>query len=247
MTLELQADCSRCAGLCCVVPAFVGSADFALTKPAGTPCPNLQQDFRCGVHTELRPLGFPGCTVYDCFGAGQAVTAEFAGANWRTPSVAGPMFLAFQRRREEHELRWYVREALLLETPVYEELLAITSWIREAVNPLLLKASEHARAGLKGPELRAAELVGADLRRRELVGASLRGAVLVGADLRGVDLSFADMTGADLRGTDLRGAQLEGALFLLQSQLDSAKGDQTTSIPAGRRHPGHWGSLRASR
>ncbi|HEY3438708.1 MAG TPA: pentapeptide repeat-containing protein, partial [Actinotalea sp.] len=36
---ELVADCSRCAGLCCVVPAFVRSADFAITKPAQTPCP----------------------------------------------------------------------------------------------------------------------------------------------------------------------------------------------------------------
>ena len=56
---ELRADCSRCAALCCVVPAFAASADFAIDKPAGVPCPNLQPDSRCGIHESLRPRGFP--------------------------------------------------------------------------------------------------------------------------------------------------------------------------------------------
>jgi hypothetical protein len=33
---DLTADCSRCVGLCCVVPAFAASADFAIDQPAGT-------------------------------------------------------------------------------------------------------------------------------------------------------------------------------------------------------------------
>ncbi len=37
---DLRADCGRCAGLCCVAPAFTASADFAIDKPAGQPCPN---------------------------------------------------------------------------------------------------------------------------------------------------------------------------------------------------------------
>ena len=32
---DLRADCARCAGLCCVVPAFTESADFAIDKPSG--------------------------------------------------------------------------------------------------------------------------------------------------------------------------------------------------------------------
>lgn len=205
------------------------------------PCPNLQDDFRCGVHTELIPLGFKGCTVYDCFGAGQAVTAEFAGQDWKTSSVAGPMFAAFEERRLEHELRWYVAEALSLPqaAPLYEELRTVTL-TRDAVNPLLLRASGLARAGMRGACLRGADLVGKDLRRRRLVGASLRGAALVGADLRGVDLTGADLTGADLRGADLRGTDLSRTLFLLQSQLQSAQGDATTALPASRSRPAHW-------
>jgi uncharacterized protein YjbI with pentapeptide repeats len=69
----LRADCERCFGLCCVAPAFSASADFAIDKDAGCPCPNLQADFRCAIHDRLRQRGFAGCTVYDCFGAGQKV------------------------------------------------------------------------------------------------------------------------------------------------------------------------------
>ena len=68
---ELQADCARCFGLCCVALPFAASADFAVDKAAGSPCRNLRTDFGCGIHAELRQRGFNGCTVYDCFGAGQ--------------------------------------------------------------------------------------------------------------------------------------------------------------------------------
>ena len=111
MTSDLRADCSRCVGLCCVAPAFTASADFALTKPAGTPCPNLQADFSCGIHTQLRLMGFPGCTGYDCFGAGQRVTASFSGQDWLTPSVAGPMLATFEVVRALHELLWYLNRS----------------------------------------------------------------------------------------------------------------------------------------
>jgi hypothetical protein len=57
-----------------VAPAFSASADFAIDKKAGQPCPNLQADFRCGVHSQLRQRGFTGCAVFDCFGAGQYVS-----------------------------------------------------------------------------------------------------------------------------------------------------------------------------
>jgi Pentapeptide repeats (8 copies) len=109
--VELRADCSRCVGLCCVAPAFARSADFAVDKPAGTPCTNLQADFRCAIHADLRDRGFAGCTVFDCLGAGQRVTAAFAGRDWRTPEVAAPMFAAFAVARQVHELLWYLDEA----------------------------------------------------------------------------------------------------------------------------------------
>ncbi len=82
---ELRGDCANCFGLCCVAPPFAASADFAINKDAGQPCPNLQPDFRCGIHARLRERGFRGCVVFDCFGAGQKDSPlTFSGQDWAT-------------------------------------------------------------------------------------------------------------------------------------------------------------------
>ncbi|WP_209307825.1 hypothetical protein [Geodermatophilus sp. DF01-2] len=111
---RLRADCSRCAGLCCVVPAFAASADFVIDKPAGRACPDLRDDARCGIHVDLRERGFRGRTVVDCFGAGQhTVPATFRGGrDWRgDPEV----FVAFGGQRQLHELLRCLTEALALD------------------------------------------------------------------------------------------------------------------------------------
>ena len=71
---HLRADCRNCFGLCCVALTYARSADFAFVKERGIPCPNLQPDDRCGIHTDLRKKGSRGCAVYKCFGAGQKVS-----------------------------------------------------------------------------------------------------------------------------------------------------------------------------
>ncbi|MCI4066527.1 pentapeptide repeat-containing protein [Micromonospora sp. R77] len=260
---ELRADCARCVGICCVAPAFAASADFALDKPAGRPCPNLRPDSRCGIHRDLRQRGFPGCTVFDCFGAGQHLTqGTFGGRDWRDdPRTARRMFDTFAVLRPLHELLWYLTEAVAHTPPgplrddlaralddtgrltdgTPDDLLALdVDAHRDRVNVLLSRAGEQARAGRAGADRRGAMLIGVDLRRADLSGANLRGACLIGADLRGVDLGAADVTGADLRGADLRGADLGGCLFLHQSQLDAARGDHRTVLPAALRRPAHW-------
>jgi hypothetical protein len=263
--LELRADCARCSALCCVAPAFSVSADFAIDKPAGQPCPNLREDFRCAIHARLRPRGFAGCAAFDCFGAGQQVTqVTFAGRDWSAdPGLAAPMFAAFGVMRQLHELLWYLNEALALgpADPLRSELdevLAATKHttnsgpdelvaldvnaIRDRANAVLLRASDQVRerAGGPAPDLRGADLAGKDLRGADLTGASLRGALLIGADLRDADLSYADLTGADLRGANLAGANLETSLFTSQPQLDSARGDPHTKLPSRLIWPSHW-------
>src|SRR5690348_8860559 len=117
--LDLAADCARCAGLCCVVPAFTRSADFAISKPAGQPCPNLGPDSRCAIHAGLRDRGFAGCAAYDCFGAGQqTVQVTFGGRDWRSsPGLAAQMFAAFGVMRQLNELRWHLVQASELLSP----------------------------------------------------------------------------------------------------------------------------------
>jgi hypothetical protein len=113
---SLRADCSRCFALCCVVPAFTASADFALTKAAGAACPNLAAGDRCTIHPQLRDRGFAGCTAYDCFGAGQQVSqVTFGGRDPRAGD--GPARLlagVFPAVRAVHEMLWYLTEALTL-------------------------------------------------------------------------------------------------------------------------------------
>ncbi|PPS68902.1 oxetanocin A resistance protein [Streptomyces sp. 46] len=263
---ELRGDCERCFGLCCVALPFAASADFAVDKAAGTPCRNLREDHRCGIHARLRQKGFTGCTVYDCFGAGQQVSQiTFGGQDWRTgpPERARHMFDVFPVVRQLHELLWYLTEALTLPAarPVHaelrealgkteeltggtpEELVALdVAAHRQEVNVLLLRTSELARAGFKGrkKDRRGADLMGARLKGADLRGACLRGAYLIAADLTGADLRGADLIGTDLRDADLTDADLTGAFFLTQPQLNAARGSAGTRLPGSVTRPGHW-------
>jgi len=240
----LRGECAGCVGLCCVVPAFARSADFAIDKPAGMPCPHLERDFRCAIHHRLRSSGFRGCAVFDCFGAGQEVTRRHG-----TRGAAG-----FAAARQLHELLWYLNEALAVAAPGLRGALADayaateaavgTETIdvgahRAAVNALLTRTSEQVREP-GGANLRGADLAGKDLRGADLRRANLRGAALLGADLSRADLRLADLTGADLRGATLAGADLTTALFLTRPQLAAAAGDASTRLPDWLTRPPHW-------
>lgn len=82
--------------------------------------------------------------------------------------------------------------------------------------------------------------MGGTFRSRQLCGANLRGAYLIAADLRGSDLTGADLLGADLRDARLDGADLSQALFLTQPQVNAARGNSATALPAEISRPGHW-------
>jgi len=269
-SLKLVADCENCFGLCCVVPSFSVSADFAIDKAAGVPCPHLAEDFRCSIHARLRQQGFAGCTSYDCFGAGQQVSqVTFGGRDCRqSPETARQMYEVFPIMRALHELLCYLTEALALPAarPLFAELQVAldeterltqdsadalvqldVSAHRDGVNALLLRTSDLVRAAVRAQrkdhkdlDHRGDDLIGAKLNGADLRGANLRGALLIAADLSGADLRMADVIGADLRSADLRGADLSETIFLTQSQLDAAKGDGQTRLPASLTRPRHW-------
>jgi hypothetical protein len=255
---DLKADCGSCYGLCCVALTFSKSADFAIDKAAGEPCPNLREDFGCGIHEKLRSKGFQGCTVYDCFGAGQKISRQ-AGSSWRE-QPGQKLFEALPIMRQLHELLWYLAEALELQQTkaIHPELRAASERIekltlepdvtvvdlpgeRAKVNELLLQTSALVRGKSgKKKERRGADLFGAKLRGADLHSANLRGAYLIAADLREADLRQADLIGADLRDTRLEGADLTGSLFLTQSQVNAARGDSKTKLPKAVTRPAHW-------
>ncbi|WP_154663557.1 pentapeptide repeat-containing protein [Neobacillus dielmonensis] len=231
---SLRVDCEKCFGLCCVALAFAASADFAIDKEIGTPCQNLDSNFRCGIHRNLRKEGFKGCTVFDCFGAGQKVSqVTFAGKDWRDDrETAKKMFEVFPIMQQLHEMLWYLTEALSLEVTrsIHEELqvkLEETELLtrldpdsllnldipahRSDINELLVKTSELVRAESsttgKGPRKNKK----LNHRGKDFIGAKLKGANFQGANLRGAYLIAADLRGADLRQADLIGADLRDA------------------------------------
>jgi uncharacterized protein YjbI with pentapeptide repeats len=261
---KLIADCERCFGLCCVALPYAKSADFAFNKDGGVPCQNLQKDYRCRIHNKLRDEGFKGCTVYECFGAGQKVSqATYKGRDWRDhPETAKEMFDVFPVMQQLHEMLCYLDESLALEAakPLYDRLRAVYEKIeqltdleaadilrldipahREEVNDLLLKTSELVRSKVKNKkQTRRKDLFGAKLKGADLKGSELRGALLIAADLKGADMRNCDFIGADLRDADLSGANLEGSFFLTQAQLNSAKGNEETKLPLNLKRPTHW-------
>jgi hypothetical protein len=251
---DLRADCSACVGLCCIEPAFVASADFAISKAPRTPCPHLSGDFRCSIHDRLPERGFRGCATFDCFGAGQRLVRQLGAVE-----PGQRMFDAFPSLRGLQELLWHLREAhRLAPSPglrdraeqlhiEVDRLAAAASGgadvetVRRRVGTLLEQVSDAFRSSFpRSAEFRHADLVGRDLRRTRLRGATLRGALLIGANLSGVDLTATDLLGADLRGADVRGALLVDALFLTQPQIDASVGDAATTLPERLRRPARW-------
>ncbi|WPC40333.1 pentapeptide repeat-containing protein [Clostridium sp. JS66] len=270
---ELKIDCKKCFGLCCTALYFSASEGFPTDKEAGKPCINLQSDFTCSVHKNLRNKGLKGCTAYDCFGAGQKVSqVTCKGINWHeSPEHAKQMFEAFLIMRQLHEMLWYLTEALMLQTDDHLKkeigslledtkkltLLDLDSLLsldvenhRTKVNIFLRNTSEFIRtkarskknANLKNKKTisRSLDFFGADLRKTNLIGADLRGACLIAANLRGTDLSGADLIGSDLRDADLSGANLTNSIFLTQAQINTAKGNSNTRIPARLTRPDYW-------
>ncbi|MEH6945212.1 pentapeptide repeat-containing protein [Bacillus sp. JJ722] len=265
---NLTANCENCFGLCCVALPFAKSADFAFDKDGGTPCRNLQSNYLCGIHKNLRKKGFRGCTAFDCFGAGQKVSQVTYKANdWRNNAdFAKEMFGVFPIMHQLHEMLWYLNEALSLKVAqsLHSELLASLndseqltrlnpesilkiniSEQRAKVNHLLLRTSELVRAQVPNQKKqkkhhRGSDFIGAKLKGADLRGANLRGALFIAADLRDADLRMADLIGADLRDTDLSGANLTGSIFLTQAQINAAKGNQYTKLPSALDIPNHW-------
>lgn len=235
----LRPECENCFGLCCVALPFSNSADFAFNKQAGEPCPNLQQDFRCRIHSGLRKKGFKGCTAFECFGAGQRVSqVTFHGVDWReNAEIARSMFSAFPKMIMLHELLWYLQMSMVRTAakPIYSELYQafdeteqLTQLSSDSIMNLDLQ-SLHAKLNVLF--LRTSELVWREAQRQDtklsqkkrknyrgadFMGKKMSGADLVGANFRGTYLIAADLRGADLRaadfiGADLRDADLSGA------------------------------------
>lgn len=241
---RLSGDCERCFGLCCIALPFAKSADFAMDKASGSPCKNLRDDHRCGIHTKLRDRGFRGCTVYDCHGAGQHLSQmTYAGRDPRThPEQAAEMYELLPVMQQLHEMLLYLEEALTLpaaaelEVELRERLAATEAMTRlpgaevlaldlsahrASIGPLLLRVSERVREAAPRDNVGHSRDSdgGAARRERRTDSARRRGAGRAGAPAAGQ--RNGDYIGVHLRGADLRGANLRGALMIAADLRDA--------------------------
>jgi uncharacterized protein YjbI with pentapeptide repeats len=262
---DLKIDCENCFGFCCVALYFSKVDGFPKDKSSGEPCVNLNSDFTCKVHKDLRKKGLKGCTTYDCFGAGQKVAkTTYNGINWcQSPELAEEMFKVFLIMRQLHEMLWYLSMVYNLEeeetlrsmsNTIIQETIEITllkpeallkfnlDIHREKVNEVLRKASNQIRSKFIGKDDKklSKNYIGKNLKNVNLRGADLSGALLIAADLSNNDLSGVNLIGADMRDTNIKGANLSNCIFITQQQVNSANGDANTKLPGSLSIPEFW-------
>lgn len=194
----------------------------------------------------------------------------FNGQSWREhPEIAQKMFRVFPIMEQLYEMIAFIAEALTYDVSEslqgklnkqLEKLQSLTDMgpdrllslditsCRLPVYELLLETSEYIRTELsskvfaikKGENYRGVDWIGKKLAGKDLRTTDFRGAYLIAADLRNTDLRGVDFIGADLRDANLSGVNLSSSMFLTQMQINSAKGNVKTLLPAHIQTPSHW-------
>ncbi|MEA5010685.1 MAG: pentapeptide repeat-containing protein [Angelakisella sp.] len=260
---NLQSNCSACTGLCCTLLYFAKDDGFPYDKPAGEPCRNLAPNWQCMIHDDLRQKGCRGCTSYECLGAGQRTVAMCQQAE-KKQDVVDDISLAqvFERLRCLHLMWWYLEEVscLLPAQSLWhqaEDLLQKTKEMTQSDVDTLLKLdiTEHqmevnkilhncwesvqSLCEKRGAKKRW-DYVEKCLKGKNLCGHDFAMSLLIAADFSECSFYGANLLGADLRDCNLKGSDLSECVFLIQPQINAARGDKNTLLPARLKRPGHW-------
>lgn len=260
-TERFRVQCTNCFGLCCTALAFSASSDFGHDKQEATPCRNLDDHYRCRIHDRLRPSGYKGCTVYDCFGAGQQISqVTFAGVYDETTKPL--MYALYPKMVHLQEMMWYLTDGIRPTTRSIHDALKVKlreldamthlppdklaaldiDQLRATLLPLLAQIESLVQAPYAGTSTRQLprDWIGKNLSGQDLSGASVRGQFLLATNLSNTRLRGVNFLGADLRDCQLSGADLTDALFLTQAQVNAAQGDAQTLLPERLLRPSHW-------
>ncbi|MGL5694966.1 MAG: pentapeptide repeat-containing protein [Peptostreptococcaceae bacterium] len=236
---NIKIDCKNCFGFCCVALYFSKIDGFPNDKKAGEPCVNLKDDYSCAIHNNLRSNGLKGCTIYDCFGAGQKVAQHtYKNRNWSEYSqLANEMFNVFLVMRQLHEMLWYLKDALTLIPAKHiekeiiqlidetEELTNLSTKLilnidiekhRMKVNDVLRNANNLAKEEIlkhnkHNSKVQNNFISGFDFIGSNLTKSNLLGANFAGALLIAANLKNTDLAGANLIGVDMRDTDISGA------------------------------------
>ncbi|WP_246213135.1 pentapeptide repeat-containing protein [Aminipila butyrica] len=234
---------------------------FPANKEAGIPCQYLRPDFRCDIHTTLKSKNLRGCLAYDCFGAGQKVTQNcFPIVDWKSNSNHGSkIFQVFQIVFQLHQMEWYLIEALSLPAaealesdiksliwenerltglPAEEILHLDMESYRTDVNKILKQVSHIMAVNAKGKIDR--DYFAQNFKHANLNHKDFSMALLIAADLEGCSLQGTNFLGADMRDTNIKNTDLSTSIFLTQMQINGARGNSKTILPAGISRPASW-------
>ncbi|MBW7572769.1 pentapeptide repeat-containing protein [Caproiciproducens faecalis] len=233
---------------------------FPADKGSGTPCKYLMPDFRCKIHSELKSRKMSGCLAYECLGAGQKTTQMYCpDHDWKAnPAQAENIFQTFTIVFHLHQILWYLIEAFSL-TSDEKTAAAIESLITENLQmtqqPSLLnldiaghklKVNNILKTviGMISAECPASsqgtDFLGKNFKKANLDRRDFSMSLLIAANLEGCSLDRTVFLGADLRDANIKNTDLSKCVFLTQMQINSAKGNSSTRLPAGLHHPAAW-------
>ncbi|MEG0330439.1 MAG: pentapeptide repeat-containing protein [Longicatena sp.] len=261
---EIQSDCEKCCGLCCVALYFSKVDGFPKDKKAGMPCLNLEQNFKCKVHNELKEKQLRGCLSYDCFGAGQKVTQDiFGNRNWRNMvDEKDKIFAVYLKVFELHQILAYLLEASLLYVGkemqddirgLIDENMEITKKRPEEivvysledyhnrVSVILKKITRNIENLYVKDKINIREsLVGKKFCGKNVKGMNASMQLLLAANFKGCDLEGVNLLGADVRDMNVCDADLRECVFLTQMQLNAMCGNENTQLPWFLKTPSSW-------
>lgn len=259
---ELQIDCEKCSGLCCVALYYTKTDGFPENKQAGVPCKHVMTDFRCDIHALLKTKKMKGCLAYDCIGAGQKVTQScYLNENWKTnPDKADEIFRVFMKVFQLHQIAWYLLEGLSLVSDDRTKA-EIDALIAENIQMTATTATEILVMDIASYKMRANKALkkvsdqvvtdssdgtahkdyfGKNFKRANLDGRDFSMALMIAANLSGCSLKKTNFLGADMRDANIKDTDLSGCIFLTQMQINAAQGNSKTKLPTNLSRPSSW-------
>jgi uncharacterized protein YjbI with pentapeptide repeats len=192
-----------------------------------------------------KPAGWTGQEEIEEVEIGQVKGADLEGRDLRNANASGAFFvranLAGANLRESDLFNADLRGADLTSADLRGATLAGADFRGADLTSADFRGAFMQGVDLRGAatwqtdqtDLRGANMLGANLRGATLWQTDLRNATFGGADLRGATLWQTDLRNANLTAANLSYADLRAALFLTQTQLDKACGDDKTQLPAG--------------
>jgi len=217
----------------------------------------LMEDFSCDTHKKLAELNLKGCLTYDCFGAGQKVTKSiYQNIDWqKNPDMKDEIFKVFLIVTKLHQILWYLIQAtticddsdlMSVFNQLIEENKEMTNMAPKEILKIEVKGyMDKANVALKKicmlePGEVNKDFIGHDFKKENLDGRDFTMSLLIGANLQGCSLSVTNFLGADMRGANIKDTNLSSSLFLTQMQINSARGNSATRIPANLTRPTYW-------